>query len=44
MDTEGEREGEMDGESSADFYALSCVKRWLVGSCCVTPGAQFGAQ
>ena len=32
----------MSWEVGIDIYTLLCVKH-IVGSCCVTPGAHFGA-
>ena len=42
--TAGEGEGGANWESSVDTYTLPCVKNsQLVGSCCITQGAQPGA-
>ena len=43
VDAVGE-EGVGRTERVTDIYTLSCVKQTVVGSCCVTQGAQLGAQ
>ena len=43
LDTAGEGEGEVNWESSTDINTLSHESRELVGSCCITQGAQPGA-
>ena len=43
MDIEGEEEGGTNWEIRTDIYTLSCVKRELVGSCCIAQGAQLSA-
>ena len=43
VDTEWEGEGGTNEESSINICTLSHIKYMLVGSCCVTQGAQLCA-
>ena len=43
VDIQGEEEGGTNWEIRTDIYTLSCVKRELVGSCCIAQGAQLSA-